>query len=124
MLKTRPLRTTLRTLHVLAFGAYYGGHVFSVPAERLVPALVAVVATGVLFMLFEIWRAPVWLHQLRGVCTYIKLALLACVALFWEQRIWLLTLIVVLGVVVSHAPSRFRYYSLLRRRVISTEGKG
>ena len=29
----RPLRTTLRTLHVLAIAAYYGGHVFSVESE-------------------------------------------------------------------------------------------
>ncbi len=123
-MNSRPVRTTLRTLHVLAFGAYYGGHVFSVAPDRLFLALVAVVATGVLFMLFEIWRAPVWLHQLRGVCTYTKLALLVSTAFFWEQRIWILTLIVVLGVVVSHAPGRIRYYSVLYRRVISSEGKG
>jgi hypothetical protein len=123
-MKARTLRTTLRTLHVLAFGAYYGGHVFAIPAERLVPALVAVVSTGVLFMFFEISQAPAWLHQLRGVCTYIKLGLLASSAIFWDQRVVLLTLIVVLGVVVSHAPSDFRYYSVLRRRVISTHGKG
>ncbi len=123
-MKARTLRTTLRILHALAFGAYYGGHVFSVSPERLLPALVAVVATGVLFMLFEIWRAPVWLHQLRGVCTYVRLALLVSVAIFWEQRIWILTGIAVLGVIVSHAPSSFRYYSVLRRRVIPTHGKG
>jgi hypothetical protein len=121
---TRTLRTTLRTLHVLAFGAYYGGHVFQVSTERLFPALVAVVVTGGLFALFEIWSNPVWLHQLRGVCTYIKIVLLASAALFWEQRIWILTLIVVLGVVAAHAPSRFRYYSLLHRRVINSHGKG
>jgi hypothetical protein len=121
---TRTLRTTLRTLHVLAFGAYYGGHVFHVSTERLFPALVAVVVTGGLFALFEIWSNPVWLHQLRGVCTYIKIVLLASAALFWEQRIWILTLIVVLGVVAAHAPSRFRYYSLLHRRVINSHGKG
>lgn len=123
-MKSRTLRTTLRTLHVLAFGAYYGGHLFSVPTERLKPALLAVVATGLLFMAFEVSRSPVWLHQLRGVCTYVKMALLGAAALFWEQRIWFLTLIVVLGVVVSHAPSSFRYYSLLRRRVIESHGKG
>ena len=122
-MKSRTMRTTLRTLHVLAFGIYYGGHAFAVSQERLFPALLAVVATGAFFMLFEIWRAPVWVHQLRGVCTYIKLVLLASTAVFWDQRIWLLSAIVVLGVVVSHAPSDFRYYSVLRRRVIWTHGK-
>ena len=123
-MSTRTLRTTLRTLHVLAFGAYYGGHVFQVSSERLFPALVAVVVTGGLFALFEAWSHPVWLHQLRGVCTYVKIALLASISVFWEQRIWILTFIVVLGVVAAHAPSRFRYYSLLHRRVIDSHGKG
>jgi len=123
-MNTRILRTTLRTLHVLAFGAYYGGHVFQVPTERLFPALVAVVVTGGLFAVFEAWSNPVWLHQLRGVCTYVKIMLLASVGLFWEQRIWILTLIVIIGVVVAHAPSRFRYYSVLHRRVVDSHGKG
>lgn len=121
---SRALRTTLRTLHVLAFGAYYGGHVFGVEAERLAFALLAVVTTGILFMFYEIARAPVWIHQLRGVCTYFKIVLLAASGVFWDERVWILTAIVVIGVVVSHAPGSFRYYSLLERRVIESHGKG
>jgi hypothetical protein len=123
-MNTRILRTTLRTLHVLAFGAYYGGHVFNVPTERLFPALVAVVVTGGLFAVFEAWSNPVWLHQIRGACTYVKIMLLASVGLFWEQRIWILTLIVIIGVVVAHAPSRVGYDTVLHRRVVESHGKG
>jgi hypothetical protein len=123
-LAVRVLRTTLRTLHVLAVGAYYGGHVFWVPPERLAPAAVAVIATGVLFAIFEIWSAPVWLVQVRGVATYVKLALIGSVWLFWDQRIWILSLVMVIGVVVSHAPARFRYYSVKDRRVVYTDGNG
>jgi len=39
-------------------------------------------------------------------------------AVFWEQRVWLLMLVLVIGSVGSHMPGRFRYYSLLHRRVI------
>jgi hypothetical protein len=120
----RVLRTTLRTVHVLAVGAYYGGHVFSVAPERLAPAAVAVVATGVLFAIFEIWSAPVWLVQIQGVATYVKLALIGSVSLFWDQRIWILSLVMVIGVVVSHAPARLRYYSVKDRRVVYTDGNG
>jgi hypothetical protein len=123
-LAVRVLRTTLRTVHVLAVGAYYGGHVFSVPPERLAPAAVAVVATGVLFAIFEIWSAPVWLVQIQGVATYVKLALIGSVSLFWDQRIWILSLVMVIGVVVSHAPARLRYYSVKDRRVVYTDGNG
>ena len=120
----RFLRTTLRTLHLLAVSAYYGGHVFSVPPERLAPAAVAVVATGVLFAIFEGVSAPVWLVQVQGVATYVKLALVASVALFWDLRIWILSLVMVIGVVVSHAPGRLRYYSVLHRRVVYIDGNG
>ena len=120
----RTLRTTLRSLHVLAFTAYTGGQLYSVPSELLAPALAAVLGTGSLFMLFEISRAPVWLHQLRGVGTYLKLALLASTAVFWEQRQGILALIVVIGVVISHAPGSFRYYSVLERRVVKSHGNG
>jgi len=123
-LAVRVLRTTLRTAHLLAVGAYYGGHVFSVPPERLAPAAVAVVATGVLFVIFEIWSAPVWLVQIQGVATFVKLALIGSVSLFWDQRIWILSLVMVIGVVVSHAPGRIRYYSVKDRRVVYTDGNG
>ena len=42
----RALRTTLRTAHLVSFGALYGGHLYGVPAERLWPALLATVTTG------------------------------------------------------------------------------
>jgi hypothetical protein len=123
-LLVRVLRTTLRTLHLLAVGAYYGGHAFSVEPERLMPAVVAVFATGVLFVAFEVWSAPVWLVQVRGIATYVKLALIASVPLFWDQRIWILSLVMAIGVVVTHAPARVRYYSAKHRRVVFTAGTG
>jgi hypothetical protein len=123
-LVVRALRTTLRTVHLLAVGAYYGGHVFSVPPERLAPAALAVLATGVLFAVFEVWSAPVWLVQIRGVATYLKLALIASVSLFWDERIWILSLVMAIGVVVTHAPAHIRYYSVKHRRVVYTDGNG
>ncbi len=115
---SRPLRTTLRTAHLLAFGALYGGHVFGVSAERLLPALLAVLATGGAFMLFEIWRAPIWLVQVRGAATYCKIALLLTINPLWEYRLVILTLVVVIGAVVSHMPGQYRYYSLRHGRVM------
>jgi len=121
---SRALRTTLRTAHMIAFGTYYGGHVFSVAPERLLPALVAVIATGGAFMSFEIWRAPVWLVQIRGLACYVKLALLLSAAAYWEYRIAILTLVVVIATLISHAPGHVRYYSLLHLRVVNTDSKG
>ncbi len=120
----RAIRIGLRTLHLAAFGAYYGGHVFGVDAARLLPALVGAVGTGFAFAAFEVWCAPVWLVQVRGVATYAKLALLLCVPLLWEWRVALLTGILLIGSVASHMPGRYRYYSLRHRRVVKAEGKG
>ena len=121
---TRVARTSLRTLHLLAFGALYGGHVFDVSEARLVPALGAVIVTGVAFMLFEIWCAPVWVVQLRGFATYLKLMLLVAVSPFWEHRVAILSVIAAIGVCVSHMPGRYRYYSVLHRREMPGGGKG
>ena len=120
----RALRTSLRTAHVIAFSTYYGGHVYGVGAERLVPALVATIITGGAFLALELWSAPVWLVQIRGVATFVKLALIASVAVLWDWRIFLLTLVMVIGVVNSHMPSRYRYYSLLHRREVGDGGMG
>ena len=120
----RGLRTSLRTAHLLAFGALFGGHVFAVSPERLLPALIAVLATGFGFMAFEIWRAPIWVVQVRGLATYLKIALVVTVNPLWEYRLAILSLIVAIGSVVSHMPAQYRYYSVLHRRVMRGGGSG
>jgi hypothetical protein len=120
----RWLRTSLRTLHLVAVGALYGGHVYAVEAERLVPALVGVVASGGVLVVFEVWQSRVWLVQLRGAATFLKLALLVGVSVAWDLRIALLTLTLVIGSVSSHMPGRWRYYSLLHGRVVGPTEKG
>jgi len=121
---SRLVRTSLRTAHLIAFGAFYGGTVFGVDTARLTPALVGVVGTGALFMAFEIARSPVWLVQVRGVATYVKIGLVLALPLFESHRVAVLTATVAIGAVVSHMPGRYRYYSLRDRRVVDTHGKG
>jgi hypothetical protein len=120
----RWLRTSLRTLHLVAVGALYGGHVYGVEAYRLVGALVGVLATGAALVVFEVWQARIWLVQVRGVATLLKLVLLAAIGVAWDLRILLLTLALVIGSVSSHMPGRWRYYSLLHGRVAGPTEKG
>jgi hypothetical protein len=75
-------------------------------------------------MAFEIWSAPVWLVQVRGIATYAKILLVLAAAIWWQHRIALLTAIVVIGAVTSHMPGRYRYYSVYDRRVVETHGRG
>jgi len=121
---SRAMRTTLRTVHLIAIAALYGGHVFGVEKERLLPALVAVLASGAAFMVFEVLRSPIWLVQLRGVATYIKIAMMSSVGIFWDQRVLILTAVLAIGVVVAHMPGRYRYFSLLHRREMPGGDRG
>ena len=116
--------TTLRTAHTIAFAALYGGHVYGVSAPRLVPALVATVASGAALMATEMYRTPLWPVQVRGVVAFVKLALVAAVAVWWDGRLLFLTLALVIGGVVSHMPGRYRYYSLLHGRVVGEQESG
>ena len=120
----RTWRTGLRTLHIIAVSALYGGHVYGVSAERLAPAWIATLGTGGALMGLEIYRTSVWIVQVRGAATALKLALVAAVAAFWTQRVPLLTVAMVIGAVVSHMPGRWRYHSLLHGRVVGPRDKG
>jgi hypothetical protein len=120
----RPLRTTLRTAHLVAFGTLYGGHVYGVAPDRLLPALLATVATGGLLMALEVYRLPLWLVQVRGVATLAKILLVAAVAVWWDLRIAFLTTAIIIGSVASHMPGRYRYYSILHRRVVGEREAG
>ena len=88
------------------------------------PALAAVLATGGAFLALEVYQASVWLIQIRGVATLVKLVLVAAVALFWELRVPLLTTAVIIGGVSSHMPGRWRYYSVLHGRVVGPQESG
>jgi hypothetical protein len=114
----------LRTAHLLAFAALYGGHIYAADVESLRPALWATVASGGALVALEVSRTRLWLVQLRGVATFAKVALVVAVALCWDLRIELLTAAVVIGGVSSHMPGRYRYYSLIHRRVVGEQQSG
>jgi hypothetical protein len=109
---------------LISFGALYGGHIYGISPERLGPALGATLASGGAFMALELFHAPVWLFQIRGVATLSKIALLAAVALAWDFRLVLLTAVLIIGAVSSHMPGRWRYHSILHGRVVGPRESG
>ena len=124
LIGARVLRTTLRTAHLIASGMLYGGHIYNISAERLWPALIATILTGGAFVALEVFHAPVWLVQLRGISAMVKIALLAAVSLCWSYRVWLLTAVMVIGGISSHMPGRYRYYSVIHGRVVGGRESG
>jgi hypothetical protein len=99
-------------------GILLGGHAFHVPASDLVPSLWFCVGSGVGLAALEAGPRLVWFHQLRGLVTLGKLVLVAAVPFFWHYRLPILLVVVAIGSVGSHMPARFRYYSVIHRRVI------
>jgi hypothetical protein len=108
----------LRTVHIAAVGILLGGHTFDVTAGRLLPWLSLSIVSGAGLIGLELYSSCKWLYQGKGVLVLLKLLLIAAVAVCWEQRLWLLLAALVVGSVGSHMPGRFRYYSLIHRRVI------
>jgi hypothetical protein len=114
----RGVSILFRTAHIAAIGILFGGHVFDVSHARLLPWLYLSIVSGAGLIGIELYSSCKWVYQGKGVLVLVKLLLVAAVAVFWEQRVWLLLAALVIGSVGSHMPGRFRYYSLLHRRVI------
>lgn len=116
---SRAWSIALRTLHIAAFGMVLGGHAFAVEAGKLLPWMWVTILSGVGLMALELYSGGLyWLFLGKGISVLVKLALLLLIPLFWEQRVPLLLLVVVIASVGSHMPSRFRHYSVLHRRLI------
>jgi len=114
----RTLNIALRTVHIASMGTLLGGHAFDVATQRLQASLWLTLGSGAVLAMVESGFRPLWLHQGRGVLTLFKLVLLLGVLVAWNHRLFILLAVVVVASVGSHMPSRFRYYSVLSRRVI------
>ena len=108
-----------RTVHIGVTGVLFGGHVFDVPAERLLIWLYLSFFSGLCLIVIEAYPSCRWFHQGRGVVVLFKLMLLGIIPVLWDYRVEILSVVIVVASVGSHMPSRFRYYSLLHRKVLN-----
>ncbi|MEN8165089.1 MAG: hypothetical protein ABFS37_13240, partial [Acidobacteriota bacterium] len=76
------------------------------------------IGTGLALGAVEAGPRLLWFHQGRGLMTLAKLTLLCAVPLAWDYRLSILLAVLVLASVGSHMSSRYRYYSVVYRRVI------
>jgi hypothetical protein len=109
---------TARTAHIGVTGVLLGGHVFDVPVPELRTWLYPSLFTGICLVGLEAYPSCRWVYQGRGVATLAKLLLLAMIPWFWDDRLPLLAIVVVLASVGSHMPARYRYFSFCHGRVL------
>jgi len=110
------LRILLRTVHILGFSVLFGGHWFNVPREALLPWLYCTVFSGAGLMGLELRAGFDWVLQLEGGMVAAKLVVLSLLPFFWDQRLALLALVMVIGSVGSHMPGSLRHYRLFPSR--------
>ena len=114
----RALNIGLRTAHIAAMGILLGGHAFQIPSDDLKVTLWVVIGTGIALAAVESGARFLWFHQGRGLMTLAKLVLLCTVPFVWDYRLLILLAVVVIASAGSHMSGRYRYYSVVHRRVI------
>jgi hypothetical protein len=114
----RGISITFRTLHLLASGLLVGGHAFGAEPQRLIVLLYLTVGSGLGLVLLELYRSCDWVYQGMGLLVIVKTVITVLAGVWWEQRVPLLCLVVVLGSVGSHMPANYRHYSLWHGSVL------
>ena len=112
------VRITLRALHIMTTGILLGGHIFHQPTSILEPWLWIAILSGLTILLTDIYSSFGVLFEVRGIVVLIKILLLSLVTVFWEQRIFILVVILFIGAISSHLPKRYRHKVLFFRSVI------
>ncbi len=107
-----------RTAHIAVTSVLVGGHLFGASKDDLFPWLCATILTGLLLVLIEAFPRWCWFYQGRGLFVIAKLLLLAAIPWAWDYRVPILFAVIVIASVGSHMPGRFRYYSIVHRRVL------
>ena len=107
-----------RTVHIAVTSVLVGGHVWDVPKAELMPWLHTTIATGAILAVIEAFPRWCWFYQGRGLFVIAKLLLLALIPWAWDHRAPVLFVVIVIASVGSHMPARFRYYSVIHRRVL------
>ncbi|SHI23011.1 hypothetical protein [Ferrimonas marina] len=111
-------KTALRALHVLGVAGASAGFLFGLDIELWRSWWILGMATGVALTGWEVWRSPLYLVQLKGVFTMVKVLLLALCYPFPQFSPMLFAAIMLLSVFIAHGPSQFRHYSIWHRRIL------
>jgi len=113
----RWLNIALRTAHLLGV-AGVGCSLLGAAERTSLPFVYLTLATGLAMVALELWSSGIYLLQVRGQATLLKVALLAALPLAPGLEAPVLALAIVISGVFSHAPASVRYYSIVHGRVL------
>jgi len=112
----RWLSVFLRGAHLIAVTAFSATVLNVVTDSQPGYAGIAVLMTGVLVWLLDIWHKPAHLIEGAGLSMLLKLVLLVLMLILPEQRVPLFWIVVGWSAVFSHAPASFRNARWLKKR--------
>jgi len=113
----RWLSVFLRGAHLIAVIQFSAIVLHAVPDAQSPIAGIAVLASGILVWLLDLWHRPSHLVEGAGLSMLLKLVLLAGMIAAPSLRVPLFWIIVGWSAVFSHAPSSFRSARLGKRRL-------
>ena len=108
----------LRTAHLLGVAGVGGALLGGVAPPAWLPYLYLTVATGVSLMALELWTSGIYLLQVRGQATLVKVVLLAALPIAPGLEGAVVAIAIVISGIFSHAPASVRYYSIFHGRVL------
>ena len=114
-------KISLRTLHLLGVTGVGGGVLFALDKHLWLNYWWLALASGGLMTLMDVVANPVWVVQVRGLVIMAKLVLLVFLGTQSDWDRLLLATVIIISVVISHAPGKLRYYSLYHRQVINSD---
>ena len=115
---TRWLDLALRSAHVVVTSVLMGAAVFAVPYPQTKGWAVWATVTGCGLIASEVYHRPWWFCQGRGVMVLIHVGLVGLIHLRPDWQAPILAAVIAVGMVGSHMPKRYRYWSFVHRRVM------
>ena len=98
----------LRGTHLIAVISFSASVLHAIPGDTAPHSGAAVLATGVLVWLLDLWHRPTHLLEGAGLSMLLKLMLVAAMIAWPAQRVPLFWLVVAWSAIFSHAPRSFR----------------
>lgn len=99
----------LRAAHLVGVVGVGAGMLAAWPPAHWQPYAVALLASGLAILFVDWWSNPRYLLQVKGLSVLVKLALAGWLAADPARLAWLFWTLLILSVLIAHAPGSLRH---------------
>ncbi len=114
----RWLNVLCRSIHLCTAAVYTGGIFFEINPLVLISWLIATGISGGCMMAADLYSNGKWMLQNRGFLILLKIVVLGIFNHWVGMTAGVVLLITFISGISSHAPAKFRYYSVFHRKEI------